>query len=277
MKTLRNKMIQQMQLRGYSQSTIHSYIDCLIQLSKYYNASPDLLSVEQLRDFLQYMITEKKLSKSWANQTVSALKILFCQVLKREWNRLDIPRSKHEKKLPQVLSKEEVSRIIHVTKNLKHRALLMLTYSAGLRLSEVKNLKIADIDSHRMQVRIVQAKGFKDRYSILSPVALEMLRNYWKTYRPQIWLFETQPGRAMADKTVQCVFKNALRKTDINKKVGIHSLRHSFATHLMEQGVSLPIIQQLLGHKSLRTTSVYLHVQQYSILAVKSPLDTLTL
>ena len=277
MKTLRNKMIQQMQLKCYSQRTINSYIFSLIQLTKYYNTSPDALSVEQIRDFLHHMITEKKLSKSWLNQTVSALKILFCDVLQREWNPMDIPRSRRETKLPVVLSRDEVSRLIQVTTNLKHRSILMLTYSSGLRLGEVRSLKIGDIDSQRMQVRIVQAKGFKDRYSILSPVALDMLRCYWMKYRPKIWLFETQPGRALADKTVQCVFKNALRKTEINKEVGIHSLRHSFATHLMEQGVSLPIIQQLLGHKSLKTTSVYLHVQQYSMLAVKSPLDTLSL
>lgn len=277
MKTLRNKMIQQMELRGYSESTIQSYIDCLIQLSRYYNTSPDLLSVEQIRDFIQFMITEKKHSKSWVNQMVSALKILFCKVLQRSWNPLDIPRSKHETKLPVVLSKEEVSSIIQVTKNLKHRAILMLTYSSGLRLSEVSNLKIADIDSQRMQVRIVQGKGNKDRYTILSPVALEVLRDYWMRYRPQIRLFETKPGKAIADRTIQQIFYNALKKSNIRKKVSIHSLRHSFATHLMEQGVSMPIIQQLLGHKSLKTTSVYLHVQQYSILAVKSPLDTLSL
>lgn len=277
MKTLRNKMIQQLELKGYSQSTIHSYISSLIRLTKYYNTSPDLLSIEQIRDFIHYIITEKKLSKSWVNQTVSALKILFCDVLKREWNPLDIPRSRREKKLPQVLSREEVSKIISVTKNLKHKALLMLTYSSGLRLSEVCSLKPGDIDSQRMLVRIVQAKGFKDRYSILSPVALEMLREYWKKYRPSVWLFQTKPGCPVAQRTAQMAFKNALRKAAISKQVGIHSLRHSFATHLMEQGVSLPIIQQLLGHKSLKTTSVYLHVQQYSIHAVKSPLDTLAL
>lgn len=266
-----------MELKGYSQSTIHSYIVNLIQLSKYYNTSPDLLSIEQIRDFLQLMINEKKLSKSWLNQTVSALKILFCDVLNREWNPLDIPRARRDKKLPVILAREEVSQIIQVTQNLKHRAILMLTYSSGLRLGEVSRLKVADIDSQRMQVRIVQGKGFKDRYSILSPVALEMLRQYWMKYHPKTWLFETQPGKAISQRTIQQIFYTAIKKSDVKKEVGIHSLRHSFATHLMEQGVSLPIIQQLLGHKSLRTTSVYLHVQQYSILAVKSPLDTLSL
>jgi integrase/recombinase XerD len=277
MKTLRNKMLQQMQLKGYSQRTVQSYIDCLVQLSGHYHTSPDLLSVEQIRDYLHYMITDKKLSKSSMNQMVSALKILFCDVLKRDWDPLDIPRVRRETKLPQVLSREEVGKLITVTANLKHQALLMLTYSSGLRLSEIGGLKIGDVDSKRMQVRIVQAKGFKDRYCVLSPVALETLRDYWKRYRPSIWLFENTKKQPLACRTIQQIFKNALRKAGVQKQVGIHSLRHSFATHLMEQGVSLPIIQQLLGHKALRTTSVYLHVQQYSILAVKSPLDTLAL
>jgi site-specific recombinase XerD len=277
MSTLRNKMIQQMQLKGYSPNTIRSYIANLLSLAKHYNASPDLLTVEQIRNYFHYMLTEKKQSKTWMNQSVSALKILFCQVLKREWNPLDIPRAKREIKLPVVLAREEVKNLFNATANFKHRAIFMLTYSAGLRISEVSSLKIGDIDSKRMLVRVVQAKGFKDRYSILSPVALDMLRQYWKRYRPGIWLFETKPGKAIAHRTIEKVFKNALVKAGIKKDAGIHSLRHSFATHLMEQGVALPVIQQLLGHKSLRTTGVYLHVQQYSIETVKSPIDTFSL
>lgn len=277
MSTLRNQMIQQMELKGYSPKTIEMYIGNLLQLANYYQTSPDLLSIQQIRDFLHYMIIKKKRSKSWVNQMVSALKILFCDVLKREWNKLDIPRTRIVTKLPVIMSREEVSRIIQVTTNLKHRALLMLVYSCGLRRNEVKSLRIGDIDSQRMMVRIVQSKGNKDRYSILSPVALDMLRQYWKRYRPTVWLFETRRGKAMAERTVQLIFKNAMAKAGIKKEAGIHSLRHSFATHLMEQGVSLPIIQQLLGHKSLRTTSGYLHVQQYSVHSVKSPLDTLSL
>lgn len=277
MSTLKNKMIQQMQLKGYSSNTVKLYAEIIVGLATYYKTAPDLLSTEQVRDYIQFKIIEKKVSKSWVNQFISALKILFCEVLKREWSPLDIPRPRREKKLPVVLSKQEVSQLISVTRNLKHRALLTLKYSAGLRLSEVKNLKIGDIDSKRMMIRVVQAKGFKDRYTILSPVALELLRYYWKTYRPTLWLFETKQAQAMSDRTIQCLFKNALRKAGIKKQVGIHSLRHSFATHMMEQGVSLPIIQQLLGHKSLRTTSIYLHVQKYALDSVKSPLDTLSL
>lgn len=275
MSTLRNKMIQQMQLKGYSSRTIENYTKSIIGLAKYYKTAPDLLSQQQIRDYIQYNLIERKLSKVWCNQLVSALKILFCEILKREWNHTDIPRPRREKKLPVVLSKEEVGKLFSCTANLKHRALLTLTYSAGLRLSEVKNLKIGDIDSKRMTVRVIQAKGFKDRYSILSTVALDVLRYYWKSYHPTQWLFETKLAQSLPESTIQHVFKNALRKAGIKKQVGIHSLRHSFATHMMEQGVSLPIIQQLLGHKSLRTTSVYLHVQQYTLDSVKSPLDSL--
>lgn len=277
MSTLRNKMIQQMQLKGYSPNTIRSYIANLLGLAKYYNASPDLLTVDQIRNYFHYMITQRKHSRTWMNQTISALKILFCQVLKREWNALDIPRAKREIKLPVVLAREEVKSLMSVTSNYKHRAIFMLTYSAGLRISEVSSLRPGDIDSKRMLVRVVQAKGCKDRYSVLSPVALELLRMYWKKYRPAVWLFETRRGKAIAHRTIEKVFKNALHKAGIKKEVGIHSLRHSFATHLMEQGVALPVIQQLLGHKSLKTTSGYLHVQQYSIETVRSPLDTLSL
>ncbi len=277
MSTLRNKLILQMQIKGYSSNTVRAYIKCILVLAVHYNTSPDLLSTEQIRKYIHYNITEKKVSRSWVNQFVSALKILFCDVLKREWNRIDIPHPRSDKKLPVVLAREEVKKLIDVTINIKHRAILTLAYSAGLRLSEISNLKISDIDSKRMLIRIVQAKGFKDRYCVLSPVALNLLREYWAKYRPSPWLFQGRKKQRIPSYTVYLVFKNALRKSGIQKKVGIHSLRHSFATHLMEQGVSLPIIQQLLGHKSLKTTSVYLHVQQYSIEAVKSPLDTLAL
>jgi site-specific recombinase XerD len=277
MKTLREQMIQQMQLRGYSQSTIETYIESILSLSKYHNTSPDLLSIEQIRNYIQHGLVKKKLSKSWLNQTISALKILFCDVLKREWNNIDIPRPRREVKLPVVLARDEVTKILNVTRNLKHKAFLIITYSAGLRLSEVCKLKVTDIDSKRMLIRVIQAKGNKDRYTILSPVALDMVRIYWKAYRTKQWLFEGREQESLPHKTAQHIFKNALKNAGINKNVGIHSLRHSFATHLLEQGVSLPIIQQLLGHKSLKTTSGYLHVQQYSINAVRSPLDTLTI
>jgi len=277
MKPLREQFIQQMQLKGCSPSTIKNYVDCILALAKYYNTSPDLLTIEQIREYFLYCLNEKKLSKSWMNQTISALKILFVEVLKREWDTIDIPRPRRERKLPKILSREEVQKILNAHKNIKHRTLLTITYSAGLRVSETCHLKISDIDSSRMLVRIEQAKGNKDRYTVLSPIALELLRVYYKLYKPKHWLFENKDGQPVPERTAQEIFKNALEKSDVKKKASIHMLRHSFATHMLEQGVSLPIIKELLGHKSLKTTSTYLHVQQYSIDAVRSPLDTLAL
>jgi site-specific recombinase XerD len=219
----------------------------------------------------------RNLSRSWQNQFISALKIFYCGVLKREWKVMDIPRPRKRRKLPVVLSKEEVKRLMDVTVNLKHRALLTVIYSAGLRLGEARSLKPGDIDSGRMLICVRQAKGFKDRYTMLSPVTLALLREYWKKYRPAVWLFETRRGKQMCDRAVVSAFKKAMDKAGIQKQIGIHSLRHSFATHLLEQGVSLPLIQKLLGHRSLKTTSVYLHVQDYSLHSVKSPLDSISI
>jgi integrase/recombinase XerD len=277
MTTLREKFMQQMLLKGYSQRTIRTYVSLLASFSKSYHCSPELVSIDQIRDYIQENITAGQRSKSWVNQLISALKLLYCDVLKRDWSPLDIPRPRHDKKLPVVLSRSEVQKVITAHKNIKHKTILLTTYSAGLRLSEVCHLKITDIDSSRMLIRVNHSKGNKDRYTILSPVTLTMLRIYYKKYRPTSWLFEgTLKGTSISDRTVSKVFKNALDKSKINRQVGIHCLRHSFATHLLEQGVALPVIQQMLGHKSLKTTSGYLHVQQYSIQGVKSPVDSLT-
>jgi integrase/recombinase XerD len=275
MTTIRMQFIQQMQLKGYSENTIQSYIDCLVGLSKFHNTSPNLLSNQQIRDYLHHCIVEKKLSSSYLNQSVSALKILFIQVLKKEWDPIAIPRVKRERKLPVVLAKEEVKAILNAVTNIKHKTILTLIYSAGLRVGEAINLKVQDIDSKRMQIRIRQAKGAKDRYGVLSDVLLTLLRTYYSLYHPTDFLFPSQMSEQISAESVQSIFRKACKKCNLNKTVSTHVLRHSFATHLMEQGVSLPIIQQLLGHSSLRTTSIYLHVQQYTIDKVKSPLDFL--
>lgn len=276
MTTLREKMIQQMMLKGYSQRTIRTYVSLLSGLSKHFNCSPDLISIDQIREYLQENIIVKKRSKSWVNQLISAIKFLHCEILHLSWSNLDIPRPMRDKKLPVVLSRSEVGKILSAHKNLKHKAILLTTYSAGLRLSEVCHLKPGDIDSSRMLIRVNHSKGNKDRYSLLSPLTLNLLRAYYKKYRPTTWLFEGMlQGKPVSVSTVTKVFKNALTKAQVNRQVGIHCLRHSFATHLLEQGVALPVIQQILGHKSLKTTSGYLHVQQYSIQGVKSPADSL--
>jgi integrase/recombinase XerD len=277
MSALRQQLIQQMQLKGYCQKTIKSYVSIIARIASFYHTPADQLSVDQIRDYILKRITVDHLSKQWMNMAISAVKLLFCDVLRREWNMLDLPRPKSDSKVPVILSREEVRLIIQCKKNIKHRAILMITYSAGLRLGEVSTLKITDIDSSRMLIHLHKTKGDKERYTILSPVTLDLLRTYYRRYKPQEWLFEGCSGDHISARTVQHVFKAALAKSNIQKDVGIHSLRHSFATHLLEQGVALPIIQLMMGHKSLHTTSGYLHVQQYSLQGVKSPLDTLVI
>ena len=277
MSALRKQLIQQMQLEGYCKRTIRSYVGIIAQIASFYNTPADQLSVLQIREFILKRITIDHRSKSWMNMAISAVKLLFCDVLKREWSILDLPRPRRDQKAVVILSRDEVQRIINSKTNLKHRAILMVTYSAGLRRCEVSNLKITDIDSSRMLIHLHTTKGNRERYTILSPVALDFLRVYYRQYKPKEWLFEGQTRGAISTSTVEAVFKQALAKSKVQKAVGIHSLRHSFATHLLEQGVALSIIQQMLGHKSLKTTSGYLHVQQYSIQGVKSPLDTLSL
>jgi site-specific recombinase XerD len=263
-----------MRYRNYSPRTVKSYCSCLIQLSKYYNLSPDKLTRKQFVDYLYYQVEEKQVSAVYLNQLISAYKILVSEVLQREWEEFTIRRPKCEKKLPDVLSQEEVKRIIDSISNLKHRTFISLIYSCGLRLSELCNLKISDIDSTRMQIHIRLGKGAKDRYVMLSEKILLMLRAYWKRYRPKEYLFEgATRGRAVAVRTVQHTLNQAIKKSGINKHASVHTLRHSFATHLLENGVNLIAIQKLLGHNRLSTTT-YTHLQS-SPASIKSPFDDL--
>ena len=260
-------------MRNFSPRTVETYLSCLTSLSRYYNQSPDKISIEQVKAYLHYCITQRKASVSLINQTISAVKILRVGVLQLEWEPLKLIRPRREKKLPVILSPQETKSIIEVTKNIKHKAILMMGYSSGLRISEVINLRITDIDSKRMQVRIYLGKGKKDRYTLLSPTALDLLRIYYKTNLPNFWLFEGWERKQYSGTSIRKILSRSCKKAGIEKRVTYHSLRHCFATHLLEQGVSLQIIQKLLGHSSIKTTSVYLHVQQYSIDKVKSPID----
>lgn len=188
----------------------------------------------------------------------------------------NIPRPSKEKKLPVVFSQEEVMRLLQSVKNLKHRLILMLVYSAGLRVSEIVKLKVGDIDAKRHLIHIKGAKGRKDRYTLLSDVALEELRNYWKEYKPNGWLFQgAKPDKHISPRTVEAIFEHAVEQTRIRKKVSVHTLRHSFATHLLESGTDLRYIQELLGHKSSKTTEIYTHVSTKDLGKIKSPLDSL--
>jgi len=242
-------------------------------LEEYHHISVDEISTDQVKDFLQYSIGTKSMSVSYINQVISAVKILQKDVLGKEWESIRIKRPRGIKNLPVVLSKEEVKSMIEITGNLKHRAILAVIYSAGLRISEAINLRPSDIDSDRKQIRI-HGKGNKYRYTLLSDNVLVILRMYWKAYRPAKYLFEGHiKGQPVSRSTIQIVFRKAVKKTGINKQATVHSLRHSFATHLLESGVNLKIIQSLLGHSSLRTTSIYLHVTKFDPASIKSPFD----
>lgn len=264
-----------MQTRNYSPRSIDTYLHMLSCLEQYHNLPVDEISIGQIKDFLYYSIEQKKVSVSYVNQVISAVKILHRDVLGKPWESIRIRRPRGVKNLPVVLSKEEIKSMIETTRNLKHRSILAITYSAGLRISEVVNLLPQDIDSDRKQIRIL-GKGKKYRYTLLSDSVLTMLRTYWKAYRPAKYLFEGQKkGQPIANTSIQRLFSNACERAGISKKASVHSLRHSFATHLLENGVNLKLIQSLLGHSSLKTTSVYLHVTRFDPASIKSPLDEL--
>ncbi|SCY54362.1 tyrosine-type recombinase/integrase [Alkaliphilus peptidifermentans] len=276
MSKLLEKMKMDLVLRGYSKNTQKTYLDNVKHFSNHYGKSPELLSEEDIRDYLFHSISVRKLSCSFVNTAYSSIKFFFETTLNRDRNMKNIPRVKKAKKLPVVLSKDEVKSILALTSNLKHKAILTTTYSAGLRVSEVCNLKISDIDSGNMQIHIHDAKGNKDRYSLLGKANLLVLREYFKVYRPSDWLFPNELTLApLSVRTIQKVFQDAKDKAGIIKDVSIHSLRHSFATHLLKSGVDLVYIQKLLGHTNIQTTSIYLHLTSKDILNIISPLDTL--
>jgi site-specific recombinase XerD len=272
---LRDQMEMDMKLRRFSPKTITCYLACMKGVAKHFRKSPAELGDEEIRAYLHYLMEERKASQSVLVQTYSALKFFFEKTLQKQWNAIRIPRCKQRRKLPGVLTREEVESILSATKNLKHRAILMTLYSAGLRIGEVTRLKVSDIESGRMMIRVNEGKGLKDRYTLLGERNLEILRRYWKAYRPLEWLF---PGRNASDpvsiSAIQRVFKTSLAKAGIKKKASVHTLRHCFATHLLESGTDLYYIQRLLGHKSAGTTSVYLHITGKDIGKIKSPLDS---
>ncbi len=271
---LREEMKGDLELRGLSPETQKIYLYYVTNFSRYFNRSPYHLGKREIKEYLLYLLREKKASASTVNLCYSALKFLYARTLKREEIMEKIPRLRSTKKLPVVLERQEVESLFSVTSNLKHRAILMLIYSSGLRLREASYLKVSDIDSKRMVLRIRQGKGRKDRYTLLSTLALEVLRKYWRHCRPKEWLF---PGR-LSDKplsvrSIQRVFKKARTLAGITKPATVHTLRHSFATHLLEQGTDLYRIQLLLGHRSLKTTAIYLHVSRKELVRIVSPLD----
>jgi site-specific recombinase XerD len=271
---LREQMLVDLQLSGAKATTQRTYLREAENLAKYFHKSPEQLGEGELKEYLLYLMKERHLSEGTFRFYVAGLKFLYRTTLKREWavEKVRVPRAK--RKLPVVLDLSEVESLFLVTKNLKHKAILMLTYSSGLRVSETASLKLTDIDGKRMMVRVTQGKGGKDRYSILSQRALEQLRQYWRKYRPREWLFEgAKKNDHITTHSIQLMFYAARKRAGITKPVSIHSLRHSFATHLIESGTSLHHVQMLLGHRSPTTTTVYLHVSRLNLSQVISPLD----
>ena len=274
MREWRERMMVDLQLSGAKPSTQKNYLREVDNLVKYFNRLPEELGEAELKEYMLYLMQERKLSEGTFRFYVAALKYLYRTTLKRQWVVEKIPHPKREKKLPIVLDLSEVESLFAVTTNLKHKAILMLTYSSGLRVSESARLKITDIDSKRMTVRIRQGKGGKDRYSILSETTLELLRQYWRRYHPTEWLFEGAKDKGrLSMSSIQQLFQKAKKRAGITKPASVHTLRHSFATHLIEAGTSLHHVQLLLGHRSPTTTTVYLHVSRLNLSRVTSPLD----
>jgi len=278
MTKLRERMINAMKLRGFSERTQGNYVAAVAAMARFYNESPESLGKERVRAYLLYLTEERKLGYSAYNVACSALRFFYGQVLESAEGILWIPRRRGQSTLPEILSRGEVERLLCAPTNPKHRALLMTTYSAGLRMSEVIRLCVSDIDSKRMVIRVRHGKGNKDRYTILSVRLLAELRSYWKRERPPIYLFPgREKQRPMSHGAVRLIYQRAKEKAGITKNGGIHSLRHAFATHLLEAGADLPTIRAMLGHSSLRSTMRYLRVSLTHIAAVKSPLDLLDL
>ena len=281
MTTLRERFIRELVIRGTSCRTQESYTAAVYGLAKYYHQPPDQLNDEQLKDYIFYLAQEKQLAPASLNLTVYALRSFYRLVLQRPVDqlRLALPPVKKAVHRPQVFGVEELEKLLTVgCVHPKHRAFLMTVYGAGLRLNEACHLKPIHIDRTRMQIRVEEGKGRKDRYTLLSPRMLQELRAYWQICHPGPWLFfGRDPKLPLPEGTGQHIFDHAVRRAGLPKKGGIHSLRHSFATHLLESGVEITVVQKLLGHSSISTTVTYLHVRRERVDRVQSPLQLLNL
>jgi site-specific recombinase XerD len=273
MTKLRREFIDHLQSRGLSARTVRNYIDAVRDLSRQYGRSPLELSREQILSHQLYLLRQKGLSPATVNLHMDAVRAFFRLMAPQSNVMADIAHVKVPKRIPMVLSRSEVQHMIELTANLKHKAVLMLLYGSGLRVSECAALKPCHIESSRMKVRVEQGKGKKDRYTLLSKKTLQVLQDYYRRFRPKQYLFVGHRGKALGARMMGKAVQNAARRARINKRVHAHVLRHCFATHLLEAGVALPIIQQLLGHASIRTTMIYLHVGEAEMARIVSPLD----
>jgi integrase/recombinase XerD len=276
MTPLRQRMLEDMGIRNLAENTQLSYLQQVSLYAAHFHRSPEELGPEEVRAYQVHLTTTRKLAPSSVSIATSALRFLYKVTLKREWTPDDIPMPRKAFKLPVVLSPEEVMHFLACVDSLKQRTILTTTYAAGLRVSEATHLKVTDVDSQRMVLRIDQGKGRRDRYVMLSPRLLEALRSYWKIERPKTWLFPGDvPGQPISRSAVELACQKAHRAAGIAKPITPHSLRHAFATHLLEAGTDVRRIQLLLGHRSLATTSRYLKIATSTVCATTSPLDLL--
>jgi len=279
---LRKMMLEELQRRNYSEITTRKYLQYVTAFARHFGKSPDQLGPNELRSYQAYQLQERKVTPGTAVNCVAALRFFFIKTLKRHQFREFLPYPKDRRRLPTVLSPEEVSRLINAAGTLFRRTLLMTLYGTGMRRSELAHLKVGDIDSQRMIIRVVAGKGGKDRDLPLSPTLLETLREYWRWRKPKLYMFPTRTRglpieEPISDKTVWIACSEAARRAGINKRVMPHTLRHSWATHLLEAGTDLRTIQVLLGHGDLETTAQYLHLSRRHLQAVSNPLDGLIL
>jgi site-specific recombinase XerD len=276
MTPLRQRMLDDMQLRNFRPETQRNYIHHVAGFARYFHQSPELLDIEAVRQYQLYLLNERRLSPETINQYVSAVKFLYLITLEMPWTAEYFPHVRRPHRLPIVLSQEEVFAFFDYVPSLKYRAALMICYGAGLRVSEAVALKVSDIDSQRMLLRVEQGKGGKDRYAMLSPRLLEVLRRYWRAARPKDYLFPSwREKRRLCPSSLQLACREAAARAGIQKRVTVHTLRHSFATHLLENGADIRIIQVLLGHSQIDTTARYAAVSPQVIAGTVSPLDRL--
>lgn len=278
MGVLRDQMIRELRLRRYAPLTQKAYLEAVVGLTKHFRISPDQLSPQQVQDYLLYLMMERKLHWNTVNTICSGLTFFYTQTLKRPDVAMAMPVRRTPRQLPEILSAAELQALFGAVDDHQHRVLLMTTYGGGLRVSEVVKLRPCDIDSQRMMIRVVAGKRAKDRYTLLSIRLLEELRAYWRAYRPLHWLFPgRRPESPFNDDKARTVFNRAKAKAGIRKAGSIHLLRHCFATHLLEAGVDLRTIQILMGHSSIDSTVLYLHMTRKKLDATQNPLDLLDL
>ncbi len=269
-------MDRELRIRGFAKGTRKCYLANMRQFVRHFMRPPDQLTAEDVKQYQLFLTKERRLKWSTFNTHVCAIRFFYSEVLGVDWDVKQIPYQKAGKKLPEVLSRDEVVSLLDAVTNLKHRAIVMTLYSGGLRVGEALHLRARNIDGQRMMIHIEQGKGRKDRYTVLSSQLLETLRCYWRERRPRHWLFPGRdPSRPLTRESVEKFFRRARERAGIRKRISPHSLRHSFATHLLERGVNIRVIQRLLGHRSIKSTEIYTHVAENYVQETGSPLDDL--